>query len=354
MDYLICQDWGSTSGNHAGIRYLCEELQRRHPDIYYTYYRPYYNNFDQHKNFFKKVLNYFRIRKKVLQYNLSFERQLLHKLRKGDRVFLMEYPGGGEYSQISFARTIKKHYPEIPILGMFHLVPSLYNASFTQKKFNKISSYIDFHLTLGHSLSDYLTDIRNIDRNRVITLFHYVDSDYYSPINFINNAPPVVIVMGNMQRNYNLLSKIVEDTSDAHFIICQGRQDLSEYFKHVTNVELVSYIPEQEFKLLMDKADISLNVMDDTIGSNVIVTSMAMGLAMVCSDVGSIRDYCSNDNAILCNNDNPKELSEAIKKLCKNDDLLSKLKENSRYMAEQFSIENFHRQLQDKIVISAN
>ena len=50
----------------------------------------------------------------------------------------------------------------------------------------------------------------------------------------------------------------------------------------------------------MNKSSISLNVMKDTIGSNVICTSIAMGLAMVVSDVGSIRDYCSEDNAIFC------------------------------------------------------
>ena len=41
-----------------------------------------------------------------------------------------------------------------------------------------------------------------------------------------------------------------------------------------------------------------LNVMKDTIGSNVICTSMATGLSMVVSDVGSIRDYCSETNAV--------------------------------------------------------
>ncbi|UVV76520.1 glycosyltransferase family 4 protein [Bacteroides fragilis] len=50
----------------------------------------------------------------------------------------------------------------------------------------------------------------------------------------------------------------------------------------------------------MNKADVSLNIMKDTIGSNVIVTSMAMGLAMVVSDVGSIRDYVDESNGLFC------------------------------------------------------
>lgn len=47
----------------------------------------------------------------------------------------------------------------------------------------------------------------------------------------------------------------------------------------------------------MAKADLSLNVMEDTVGSNVITTSMAMGLGLIVTDVGSIRDYCDESNA---------------------------------------------------------
>lgn len=346
MDYLICQDWGSTSGNHAGMKYLCEELQKRYPDVYCTYCRPYYNINDQHRSFFVKLLDYFKIRKQVAIYNFNLKRKLLHVLQKGDRVFLMEYPGGSIYSQISYARIIKKKHPEILILGMFHLVPSLYESSFSKKQFSKICSNIDVCLTLGHSLSEYLINKHHIRRTNIVTLFHYVDSNYYCPINSKHSNLPIVIVMGNMKRNYKLLSQIVENTPNAHFIICQGRQDLSKYFKQMNNVELTSYIPEHDLKFLMNKADISLNVMDDTIGSNVIVTSMAMGLAMICSDVGSIRDYCGNDNAILCNNDNPKEFFEAIQLLIRNQDLLNKMKNASLSRAKRLSIEKFHYELQ--------
>ena len=34
MIYLICQEWTNTSKNHAGIKYLCNELEKRYPDIY--------------------------------------------------------------------------------------------------------------------------------------------------------------------------------------------------------------------------------------------------------------------------------------------------------------------------------
>ena len=69
---------------------------------------------------------------------------------------------------------------------------------------------------------------------------------------------------------------------------------------------------ESELRQHMANANISLNVMEDTVGSNVIVTSLAMGLAMICSNVGSIKDYCDDSNTILCNNSNVEEFSQAI------------------------------------------
>ena len=65
-------------------------------------------------------------------------------------------------------------------------------------------------------------------------------------------------------------------------------------------MKLIPFVEEENLRRYMEQSDISLNVMHDTIGSNVIVTSMASGLAMVVSDVGSIHDYCDERNSVFC------------------------------------------------------
>lgn len=74
---------------------------------------------------------------------------------------------------------------------------------------------------------------------------------------------------------------------------------MDDLFPKTPNVELKGFLEEDELRHQMDIADVSLNVMEDTVGSNVITTSMAMGLAMIVSDVGSIRDYCNDANALF-------------------------------------------------------
>lgn len=349
MDYLICQDWKNTSGNHAGIQYLCKELQAKYPDIYYVYSKPDYFCKKHTNNLLSKIVNYLKVKYNNALYDYKLKEDLLGKLKPGDRVFLMEYPECGKYSQLPLAKVIKRKYPSIPLFGMFHLVPSLYEKKYSDNQFHILCSYLDVCITLGHSLSKYLSIRSGLNDKHIITLFHYVDNNYYSPSNLISEKTPVVIVMGNMMRNYELLNEIILGASNIHFIICQGHQNLSSYFGSKTNVELIPFISESELKLLMEKADISLNVMQDTIGSNVIVTSMAMGLAMVCSDVGSIRDYCGVDNSIFCDNSKPNEFSDALKLLCKDRGLLLEMKKQSLNRAKNLSIDNFHLQLQEKL-----
>ena len=42
MIFLICQDWANTSNNHAGIKYLCNTIQRGKPSLFKSYTLPYF------------------------------------------------------------------------------------------------------------------------------------------------------------------------------------------------------------------------------------------------------------------------------------------------------------------------
>jgi glycosyltransferase involved in cell wall biosynthesis len=105
-------------------------------------------------------------------------------------------------------------------------------------------------------------------------------------------------------------------------------------------------MPEEKLLDRMQQADASLSIMDDTIGSNVITTSLACGLPQVVSDVGSIRDYCSEKNAIFCND--ADSFVEAIQTLSQNPKLCQEMGSHARKKAETISLEqsiNWYRDL---------
>ena len=146
-------------------------------------------------------------------------------------------------------------------------------------------------------------------------------------------------------RNITLLEKIVTTNSNVDFTICQGMYDMSYIFKHQNNVTLIPFVKEEELRCKMNEADISLNVMEDTIGSNVIVTSLAMGLAMICSDVGSIRDYCDESNTIFCQNNDVSQFSDAITILSQNRNKLAAMQKSAIQKSKLLTIERFAQEL---------
>lgn len=347
MNYFICQDWENTSKNHAGIKYLCKQIELNHSNECKCYVIPDYisklTTLRKKSKLVNKICFY------IAQYQCKFYirsiiKRLKALLKDDDKVFLMEYMEL-LYPQYNIAKVIKKERPKIKIYAMTHLIPQRYTKDFSNKLLNKWITPIDKILTLGSSLSKYLEE-RGLDKTKIVTTFHYVDTNYYRKKNYINNKvqPVKVIVMGNNARNEKLLKEIVDENPHVHFIICQGLSDMSKLFPN-NNVRLIPFVPEDKLKSLMEESDISLNIMDDTIGSNVIVTSLAMELAMVVSDVGSIRDYCNDNNTIFCDNNDTKSFKQAITFLSKHKEKLTKMKKQSKLIANELTIDKFYNKI---------
>lgn len=345
MIHVVCQDMKSTSTNHAGMKHMCYMLVCLYPEIYSLHVFP-DRGTKRKKSFFSKLEN--RINRHII---IPFERiiyaiKLVIQLEKGDTVFLTEYYLK-EYSQKKIARILKIFHPGCRCLALAHLTPSLLEYLFTDKEIKKWAKNVDVILTLGSTLSNYFTQKGVLPS--VKTLFHYVDLDYYkisSPRNISNRV--TVIAMGALQRNYSLLAEIVKAIPEVDFIICKGRANVDSMFTNCNNIKLVGFVPENDLRDQMNHADISLNVLDDTVGSNVITTSLAMGLAIVASNVGSITDYCDDENSILCDN-KVNSFVESIRYLNSNREILANMKLKSLEKAQAFHVSNFHNKIMELI-----
>lgn len=338
MIYLICQDWANTSNNHAGMKYLCMQLQERYPKTYQCFViDDYYQGFPA--NPMKRKIHMFfakrRYKKRLKDVFNILSTIIIHD----DKVFLMEYMERLT-PQLYIAKKLKKKFPEISLYGLVHLVPEKLESSFSKDEFIDWTSSVDKIMTLGTSLSSFFLS-KGIPEDKILTTFHYVDNEYYRRVKDIQNGDNLrVIAMGNQMRNVELLKRIVHSLPTVQFTICQGVGNMEKEFSGCQNVKLIPFVPEEELKAHMEESDISLNVMKDTIGSNVIVTSMAMGLAMVCSDVGSIRDYCSNENCIFLQNDSDSFI-DGLKKIVGNREKILTMKKCSIQRSKDFSIELF-------------
>lgn len=348
MKYIICQDWSNTTNNHAGMKYLANQLKILYPDEFEVFVIPdFYKKVFQSKNAFIRRLLFHYAKIEYAFYIKKLTRILITKLKDRDSVYLFEYLEKMT-PQLCLVESIKRKFPDMEINAIVHLIPQKLDKAFSPKEFEKWIDPISRVITLGSSLTAYLIK-RGIKANSILTTFHYVDAKYYHPkVSFLNKEKLSVIAMGNQMRNVGLLKKIVMHNPNVSFTICQGVADMSADFSELRNVRLIPFVSENELKAYMEEADISLNVMVDTIGSNVIVTSMAMGLAMVCSDVGSIRDYCDETNTLFCNNEDEEAFSRAIQILSLNLKMLNSMKYSSLRKVKALSIESFKSSL-DKL-----
>jgi len=318
--YIHYVEWPNTKGNHAGIAHFCRRLKLQYDEI----------------ELVELKLCAFRGGKIV-----NYVWALLHTLyfilvvKKGQRVFYMEYLTKNSAFQEIIAHCVKKVRPSIQQYGMIHLsgdhlLQSYGNKSFIRKKVLLLNKVV----VLGSSLEAFLLSIE-IPPAMIIKMLHFVDHDFYFPVTKNRGSKLHVICMGHLKRNFHLLKKVVANCLDINFSICQGKLNLEPIFAECRNVNLYAFIPEYELRSLMQSADVSLNVLEDTVGSNVITTSMACGLAMVVSDVGSIRDYCSESNAVFCKN--ATEFEKALHGLNKDKEKCLAMQKQSVLMSENFS-----------------
>lgn len=346
MKYLIVQDWSNTHGNHAGMVHMCNLLKENYPDEFEIFVKPepikgkYPNNI---KGKLKHIWDHFMV--EPIYFNRIYPKEYMQlcqpmfsKLKKGDEVFLLEYliPWA---PQLKLAQYIRDNYPEVKIYALSHLTVKFFREKINvfRNEVERWSVPVDKLLTLGSSLSKYF-ESKGVNKEKISTGFHYVDKEYYHKNETMGiHSPLNVIAMGNLQRDYSLLAKVVRNTPKVHYTICHGRTAVGDMFSGCKNVTLKGFLSEDELKHQMDIADVSINIMEDTIGSNVVTTSLSMGLAMVVSDVGSIRDYCSEANALFCKN-NPSSFIEAINKLTNDRDMVLKMKLQSLQNLKRLTI----------------
>lgn len=342
MKYLLYIDWPNTSKNHAGIKYLCKYLAEHYPKEFvaiplaplsHTKRRKLWKVFRGLLYILENSINVHR-RKGVLRQQAV---ELNKRLTASDEVMLMEYMHP-EVDQREVALRLRQLHTPAKIIGMAHMPPVFMDENFPG--FTELHVWTDLCdkiITLGSSLTTYFIN-RGIAPDKLITTFHYVD-DYYLNNDICPHSHLTVIEQGFNARNYELLRAVIEHNPNVYFVICQGVANLSSLKKY-SNVRVVPFIPEEELRVLMSEADVSLNIMNDTIGSNVIVTSLAMGLAMVCSNVGSIHDYCDDSNTLFCRS--LADFNSALQRLESDPDLVYRMRKSARQKAEQLRLLCFY------------
>lgn len=326
--YIFVPVWKNTANNHAGMYYLAREIERRTPFEVKIIKIP--------TGHLRLLFWAYRLYIDLIAFWLRFT------LRDGDAVWLLEYYL--RTIQMSDAAHILRG--KTTVLATAHLVPATVSSHYSLATIRRKAKPLDRLYTLGSSLSRFYQSA-GVDTAKIKTSFHYADTDFYQPSPHTPGKRLTAIAMGNMSRDNNMLREIIRLSPDVDFIICTGMRP-TKIFRDLDNVQVYGFLPEEELRDLMHRADVSINPMIDTVGSNVITTSLACGLPVVASDVGSIRDYVEPEVTGLLFAD-VQQGADALRRLSDDRALLRRLGENAREKALSISIDRYIDHLVDDI-----
>ncbi len=310
-------EWIGTRNNHVGMAYFAKCLKR---DLGFP--------FSIFRNS-PKDYRHINLAKQYARLTLPWTESL----------FFMEYLSPiGIANQEEIALSLRKWGVKKPMIGLVHLPEELLLKYWKMEYICAALDAVDHVIVYGSSLSKFFERIGY--GHKVKQTFHYVDADYYHLINKKqdNEGQFKVLVFGMLLRNMHLVLDIVQQCPDITFEICAGTGNLKSIFDGQPNVLLYDYMPEEALRFKLQHADVSLSVLQDTVGSNSIMTGLACGLPQIVSDVGSIRDYCSEENSIFCKERD--DYLKAIRLLSQNKDLCLKMGKSARKRAEELSLPN--------------
>jgi glycosyltransferase involved in cell wall biosynthesis len=323
--YIIYFDYKNTSGNHAGMAYLAHQLKKKIDLRVVLLKTP--ENINRWPVFMQKL---WRTYVTIILVSTS---------KKNDVVFFMEYLTNASGWQTEIAFRIREKKLPLKLIGLVHLPGASLSEIYRSDDYIKKSAgVLDKIVVFGNTLKKYFADLGF--NEKVLQTFHYVDTDYYKPsIEKHYNECLRVIFMGSLKRDYGKLAEIIKECPEVDFMICLGHSNPEINFSVFKNVTTYKFLTEDNLLSLMQRSDSSLSIFNDTIGSNVITTSLATGLVNIASDVGSIRDYLSEDNSYLCKT--VQEFICAIKLLRIDENTLYKKKELSINRSKNFTLEEF-------------
>jgi glycosyltransferase involved in cell wall biosynthesis len=333
--FIIYFTWPNTARNHAGMVYLVKKLKKKYPIQIHLLEIP-------------SGIN--KWQKKVQRFYFYFiVYRLKYKLKKNDKVLFMEYLGNRSGNQTGIAIKLRQLGVKNEFTGLVHLPEKSLIEIYGGKDYIiKAANHVDKILTFGSSLSSFFSKLGFKDKT--ITTFHYVETDYYKPGGSNQSNDKLnVIHIGSLKRNFHRLKEVIIQCPGIQFHVCQGNNDLRELFKAFSNVNLYGFMEEKDLLQLMQQCDVSLSILDDTVGSNVITTSLACGLINVVSDMGSIRDYCSENNSLLCQSN--KDFIEALNQLKNDPHRLRTLSQQAVKRAEELNLHRFESTF-EKIFLS--
>ncbi len=263
-----------------------------------------------------------------------------------DVVFYLD----GEHSLNKLPKILAMHKKKTKpkIVAMFHQPPDVLHTLINTEVFNSI----DHAIVLSRIQADDL--YRFIPHDRISTLMHGIDVDYFQPdISRKDKDKFICLSVGEWLRDYDTVIAVAERMKNKypdiefHIVSSEVKPPAEP-----GNIYLHQHISDEELLHLYQRANLFFMPMLDATANNAILEALACGLPVITTRLPGIESYISEKEAFLIDPGNPDAYQNAILNLYNDRSIISRMSEPARARGINFSWTNFARQI-EHIVLNA-
>lgn len=182
---------------------------------------------------------------------------------------------------------------------------------------------------------------RLMDPERVFFVPHGIDTDFFRPPDsFEERDPNLCLIVGENYRDYEALGRLIDIVAAkrpaTRFVAVASPQYSKAAGTH-PNFTFLSQIPEAELLRLYRTAALMIQPLREATANNAVLESMACGLPLVISDVGSVRDYMKANCGVLARPGDANGMARAVLDLLEDPKARAEMAVNCRQQALEFS-----------------
>lgn len=231
------------------------------------------------------------------------------------------------------------NYRQNRIVATFHQPPEgIQKAVEINWHIKQLSAII----CVGSSQQEYFAD--KFDPAKIFVVPLGIDTQFYTPpLDYDLRDPNLCLIVGENYRDFSTLRGVIElilfRRPSTKFMVITSPNSSKLLGQH-SNIYCKSSVPESELIDYYRTASIMVSPMLDTTANNAILESLACGLPIVATDVGSIRDYLTPDCAVLVPLNDARKMADSVLGLLEEPAERKKMSEKSREQSCKFSWPN--------------
>lgn len=207
------------------------------------------------------------------------------------------------------------------LVASFHMPPARLEESLqTVSHLNTLDALV----VVGSSQVPYFRSVVSPERIHVVP--HGVDTEVFCPAaqpRRSDSRGKTCLFVGMHERDFDTLSAVIDavrkQDESIEFVLVTST-DKEAKFAGRPGVTFRSGITEESLIELYQQSDVMIQPLLECTANNALLEGLACGLPVIASDLGSVRDYLTDDCAVLVPSGDPGQMAEALLALLKDKD----------------------------------